>query len=313
MYMENEYIIEMLNITKEFPGIKANDNITLQLKKGEIHALLGENGAGKSTLMSILFGLYQPTSGIIKKNGQEVHINTPNDANDLNIGMVHQHFKLVECFSVLDNIILGVEPTKGLFLEKKHARAKVMELSEKYGLMVDPDALISDITVGMQQRTEILKMLYRDNEVLIFDEPTTGLDPQTRRLLWDVVTELRRKEKLTVFLTTHYMEEAADADYVILLDSGRVVGEGTPLALKNTYAGDHITLYGVEEAAVRVLGHRYAPVQGGWRIEVENTGEATKLILAQPALFTDYEITKGNMDDVFLAATGKKLHGGAEV
>ena len=169
--MENEYIIEMLNITKEFPGIKANDNITLQLKKGEIHALLGENGAGKSTLMSILFGLYQPTSGIIKKNGQEVHINTPNDANDLNIGMVHQHFKLVECFSVLDNIILGVEPTKGLFLEKKHARAKVMELSEKYGLMVDPDALISDITVGMQQRTEILKMLYRDNEVLIFDEP----------------------------------------------------------------------------------------------------------------------------------------------
>ena len=159
MYMENEYIIEMLNITKEFPGIKANDNITLQLKKGEIHALLGENGAGKSTLMSILFGLYQPTSGIIKKNGQEVHINTPNDANDLNIGMVHQHFKLVECFSVLDNIILGVEPTKGLFLEKKNARAKVMELSEKYGLMVDPDALISDITVGMQQRTEILKML----------------------------------------------------------------------------------------------------------------------------------------------------------
>ena len=168
--MENEYIIEMLNITKEFPGIKANDNITLQLKKGEIHALLGENGAGKSTLMSILFGLYQPTSGIIKKNGQEVHINTPNDANDLNIGMVHQHFKLVECFSVLDNIILGVEPTKGLFLEKKNARAKVMELSEKYGLMVDPDALISDITVGMQQRTEILKMLYRDNEVLIFDD-----------------------------------------------------------------------------------------------------------------------------------------------
>ena len=124
---------------------------------------------------------------------------------------------------------------------------------------------------------------------------------------------LRRKEKLTVFLTTHYMEEAADADYVILLDSGRVVGEGTPLALKNTYAGDHITLYGVEEAAVRALGRKYAPVQGGWRIEVENTGEATKLILAQPALFTDYEITKGNMDDVFLAATGKKLHGGAEV
>ena len=170
--MGHEYIIEMLNITKDFPGIRANDNITLQLRKGEIHALLGENGAGKSTLMSILFGLYQPTSGVIKKNGQEVKINTPNDANDLNIGMVHQHFKLVECFSVLDNIILGVEPTRGLFLEKKKAREKVLELSNKYGLKVDPDALVSDITVGMQQRTEILKMLYRDNEVLIFDEPT---------------------------------------------------------------------------------------------------------------------------------------------
>ena len=131
MLMENDYIIEMLGITKEFPGIKANDNITLQLKRGEIHALLGENGAGKSTLMSILFGLYQPTSGIIKKNGKEVKISSPNDANDLNIGMVHQHFKLVECFSVLDNIILGVEPTKGLFLEKKGARKKGMELSEK--------------------------------------------------------------------------------------------------------------------------------------------------------------------------------------
>ena len=193
--MENEYIIEMLNITKEFPGIKANDNITLQLKKGEIHALLGENGAGKSTLMSILFGLYQPTSGIIKKNGQEVHINTPNDANDLNIGMVHQHFKLVECFSVLDNIILGVEPTKGLFLEKKNARAKVMELSEKYGLMVDPDALISDITVGMQQRTEILKMLYRDNEVLIFDEPTAVLTPQEIDELMQIMKNLAKEGK----------------------------------------------------------------------------------------------------------------------
>ena len=201
MYMENEYIIEMLNITKEFPGIKANDNITLQLKKGEIHALLGENGAGKSTLMSILFGLYQPTSGIIKKNGQEVHINTPNDANDLNIGMVHQHFKLVECFSVLDNIILGVEPTKGLFLEKKNARAKVMELSEKYGLMVDPDALISDITVGMQQRVEILKMLYRDNEILIFDEPTAVLTPQEIEELMATMKEFAREGKSILFIS----------------------------------------------------------------------------------------------------------------
>ena len=175
---ETPYAIEMLNITKKFPGIIANDNITLQLKKGEIHALLGENGAGKSTLMSVLFGLYQPEEGIIKKDGKEVKINDPNDANDLGIGMVHQHFKLVECFTVLDNIILGVEPTKNGFLQKKEAREKVLALSEKYGLQVDPDAYIEDITVGMQQRTEILKMLYRDNEILIFDEPTAVLTPQ---------------------------------------------------------------------------------------------------------------------------------------
>ena len=164
---EYPYIIEMLNITKEFPGIKANDDITLQLKRGEIHALLGENGAGKSTLMSVLFGLYQAEKGEIRKNGEKVRINDPNDANDLGIGMVHQHFKLVDVFTVLDNIILGVEPGKMGFLSKKKARQKVLELSKTYGLNVDPDALIEDITVGMQQRTEILKMLYRDNEVLI--------------------------------------------------------------------------------------------------------------------------------------------------
>ena len=172
------YAIEMVNITKKFPGIIANDNVTLQLKQGEIHALLGENGAGKSTLMSVLFGMYQAEEGVIKKDGEVVKINSPNDANDLGIGMVHQHFKLVECFSVLDNIILGVEDTKNGILQREKARAKVMALSEKYGLQVNPDALIEDISVGMQQRTEILKMLYRDNEILIFDEPTAVLTPQ---------------------------------------------------------------------------------------------------------------------------------------
>ena len=188
---------------------------------------------------------------------------------------------------------------------------------EKLQTMVDPADVAhwftSSIPVLLQGAGDENRVCSPLNVYLALAMLAAVTDGQTRRLLWDVVTELRRKEKLTVFLTTHYMEEAADADYVILLDSGRVVGEGTPLALKNTYAGDHITLYGVEEAAVRALGRKYAPVQGGWRIEVENTGEATKLILAQPALFTDYEITKGNMDDVFLAATGKKLHGGAEV
>ena len=222
--MENNYIIEMLNITKEFPGIRANDNITLQLKKGEIHALLGENGAGKSTLMSILFGLYQPTSGVIKKNGKEVKINTPNDANDLNIGMVHQHFKLVECFSVLDNIILGVEPSKGLFLEKKGAREKVLQLSDKYGLKVDPDALISDITVGMQQRTEILKMLYRDNEVLIFDEPTAVLTPQEITELMKIMKNLAKEGKSILFITHKLNEIVEVADRCTILQKGRYIG-----------------------------------------------------------------------------------------
>ena len=173
----NDYIIEMLHITKEFPGIKANDDITLQLRRGEIHALLGENGAGKSTLMSVLFGLYQPEKGEIRKNGVPVKINDPNDATALGIGMVHQHFKLIDVFTVLDNIILGAEDTKLGFLQKKKDRQKVKELSEKYGLAIDMDAKVEDITVGMQQRVEILKMLYRDNEILIFDEPTAVLTP----------------------------------------------------------------------------------------------------------------------------------------
>ena len=191
----SEYIIEMLHITKEFPGIVANDDITLQLRKGEIHALLGENGAGKSTLMSVLFGMYQPEKGEIRKNGEVVRIKDPNDANALGIGMVHQHFKLVEVFSVLDNIILGVEPTVTPFgfLQKAQARQKVMELSERYGLKVDPDALVEDITVGMQQRTEILKMLYRDNEVLIFDEPTAVLTPQEIDELMKIMKELTKE------------------------------------------------------------------------------------------------------------------------
>ena len=214
----------MLNITKDFPGIRANDNITLQLRKGEIHALLGENGAGKSTLMSILFGLYQPTSGVIKKNGQEVKINTPNDANDLNIGMVHQHFKLVECFSVLDNIILGVEPTRGLFLEKKKAREKVLELSNKYGLKVDPDALVSDITVGMQQRTEILKMLYRDNEVLIFDEPTAVLTPQEIEELMKIMKSLAKEGKSILFITHKLNEIMEVADRCTIIRKGKYIG-----------------------------------------------------------------------------------------
>lgn len=219
-----DYVIEMLNITKIFPGIKANDNITLQLKKGEIHALLGENGAGKSTLMSVLFGLYQPEEGCIKKNGEVVEIRNPNDANALNIGMVHQHFKLVECFSVLDNIILGVEPNKMGFLQKADARKKVLELSERYGLKVDPDAIVEDISVGMQQRTEILKMLYRENEILIFDEPTAVLTPQEIDELMQIMKNLAAEGKSILFISHKLAEIMAVADRCTVLRKGKYIG-----------------------------------------------------------------------------------------
>ena len=222
--MEDVYAIEMLNITKRFPGIVANDNITLQLRRGEIHALLGENGAGKSTLMSVLFGLYQAEEGIIKKDGKEVHITDPNVANDLGIGMVHQHFMLVQCFTVLDNIILGVATTKNGFLQKAEARKKVMALSEKYGLMVDPDAKIEDITVGMQQRTEILKMLYRDNEILIFDEPTAVLTPQEITELMQIMKSLAAEGKSILFITHKLNEIMEVADRCTVLRRGKYIG-----------------------------------------------------------------------------------------
>ena len=218
------YVIEMLHITKEFPGIKANDDVTLQLKKGEIHALLGENGAGKSTLMSVLFGLYQPEEGVIKKDGVEVQINDPNDATALHIGMVHQHFKLIDVFTVLDNIILGAEDTKMGFLQKKAARKKVQELSERYGLKVDLDAKIEDITVGMQQRVEILKMLYRDNEVLIFDEPTAVLTPQEIEELMEIMRGLTREGKSILFISHKLNEIMEVSDRVTVLRKGRYVG-----------------------------------------------------------------------------------------
>ena len=223
--MASEYIIEMNHIRKEFPGIVANDDITLQLRKGEIHALLGENGAGKSTLMSVLFGLYQPEKGEIRKNGEVVKINNPNDATALGIGMVHQHFKLVDVYTVLDNIILGAETTGPLgFLKKGEARKKVLELSKKYGLNVDVDAKVEDITVGMQQRVEILKMLYRDNEILIFDEPTAVLTPQEIDELMKIMKGFASEGKSILFISHKLNEIMAVADRVTVLRKGKYVG-----------------------------------------------------------------------------------------
>lgn len=221
---EQTPVIAMRGITKTFPGIVANDHISLDLRKGEIHALLGENGAGKSTLMSILFGLYQPDEGQIYKDGRPVAINDPADANALGIGMVHQHFRLVEVFTVLENIILGVETTKYGFLSKKQARARVVALSQRYGLNVDPDALVENITVGMQQRTEILKMLYRDNDILIFDEPTAVLTPQEISELMAIMKGLAKEGKSILFITHKLNEIMEVADRVTVLRKGQVVG-----------------------------------------------------------------------------------------
>lgn len=242
----SEYAIEMLNITKRFPGIIANDNITLQLKKGEIHALLGENGAGKSTLMSVLFGLYQPEEGEIRKDGKKVEIKNPNDANALGIGMVHQHFKLVECFSVLDNIILGVETTKHGLLKKDDARKKVMELSEKYNLFVDPDAIVENITVGMQQRTEILKMLYRDNDILIFDEPTAVLTVQEIAELMQIMKGLAAEGKSILFITHKLNEIMEVADRCTILRKGKYIDtvdvkDTTPEELSSKMVGRDVS------------------------------------------------------------------------
>ncbi len=248
------YAVEMLHITKRFPGIIANDDITLQLKKGEIHALLGENGAGKSTLMSVLFGLYQPEEGEIHMDGKKVEIRNPNDANDLGIGMVHQHFKLVECFSVLDNIILGVEPCKGGFLDKEQARVKVQEISERYGLQVDLDAKIEDITVGMQQRTEILKMLYRENNILIFDEPTAVLTPQEIHELMQIMKNLAAEGKSILFISHKLAEIMEISDRCSVLRKGKYIGtvetkETTPHELSKMMVGRDVKTVVDKEAS----------------------------------------------------------------
>ena len=287
---ESEYVIEMLNITKEFPGIRANDNITLQLKRGEIHALLGENGAGKSTLMSVLFGLYQPESGVIKKNGQVVKISDPNDANDLNIGMVHQHFKLVECFSVLDNIILGVEPNKAGFLQKKQAREKVVALSQRYGLRVDPDAKVEDISVGMQQRTEILKMLYRDNEILIFDEPTAVLTPQEIDELMQIMKNLAAEGKSILFISHKLAEIMAVADRCTVLRKGKYIGtvntkDTTPAELSAMMVGRNVNFH-VEKKPAE---------PGDVVLEVKNMTMASKVHKNNAVKNVSFQVRRGEI------------------
>ena len=298
-------IIKIDHLSKSFGDVKAVQDLSFRVEEGELFAFLGINGAGKSTTINIMCGQLRKDGGSVTIDGADLDRDPDHIKREL--GVVFQNSVLDGALRVRDNLqsraalygIRGAAFTRRL--------AELAELLDFEDILNRP---VGKLSGGQRRRIDIARALLHRPRILIFDEPTTGLDPQTRRLLWDVVTDLRRKEKLTVFLTTHYMEEAADADYVVILDSGKIVGEGTPLTLKNTYAGDFVTLYGVDEADVRALGRTYTPVPDGWRIEIADTREATRLILENPALFTDYEITKGKMDDVFLAVTGKKLIGG---
>ncbi len=298
-------IIRIEHLYKSFGSVKAVQDLSFRVKEGELFAFLGVNGAGKSTTINILCGQLQKDSGMVEIDGMDMDHDTVGIKREL--GVVFQNSVLDGALSVRDNLksraaLYGIN---GLAFTKRLER--LSKLLDFDGIMNRPVAQLSG---GQRRRIDIARALLHNPRILVFDEPTTGLDPQTRRMLWDVVTKLRKREGLTVFLTTHYMEEAADADYVVILDNGRIAGEGTPLSLKNAYAGDYVTLYGVDEKSVKALGLSYSPIRDGWRIEVATTGEATRLILENPALFSDYEITKGKMDDVFLAVTGKKLNGG---
>lgn len=298
--MEN--IIQIKELYKSFGGIKAVNGLSFNVKAGELFAFLGVNGAGKSTTINIMCGQLKQDSGTVLIDGS-----ADTFAAKSKLGVVFQSSVLDKSLSVYDNL----ESRAALY--GIHGKAFKERLAQLTALLELGDLLkrsVGKLSGGQRRRIDIARALLHKPEILILDEPTTGLDPQTRRLLWDVISSLRRKENMTVFLTTHYMEEAADADYVVILDSGNIVAEGTPLQLKNAHSGDFITVYGVEEEEVKALGAEYEKVRDGFRLTVENTAAATALILKHPQLFKDYEITKGKMDDVFLAVTGKKLVGG---
>lgn len=302
-----EHIIEIEHLNKRFAEVQAVRDLSFHVRPGELFAFLGVNGAGKSTTISILCGQLAKDSGSVRVCGESIDQNMPHIARKL--GVVFQNSVLDGALSVRDNLrsraaLYGI--TGAAF---KARLAELAELLDFSGLL---NRTLGKLSGGQRRRIDIARALLHRPEILILDEPTTGLDPQTRKLLWDVVQELRRRENLTVFLTTHYMEEAADADYVVILDSGAIAAEGTPLDLKNAYTGDFIALYGVDAEALRPLGLPCEALRGAVRLAVPDTAAATRLIVEHPELFTDYEITKGKMDDVFLAVTGKKLTGGTE-
>lgn len=297
-------MIEISHLSKSFGTVKAVQDLSFQVRKGELFAFLGINGAGKSTTINIMCGQLAKDAGRVCIDGADLDQDA--DRIKRSLGVVFQNSVLDKHLSVRDNL----ESRAALYgISGKAFRERLEELADLLDFHDLLKRTLGKLSGGQRRRIDIARALLHRPKILVLDEPTTGLDPQTRNLLWNVIHDLRKQENMTVFLTTHYMEEAVDADYVVILDSGKIAAEGTPLALKNTYTGDFITLYGVEEAQVRGLGS-YTPLRDAFRIAVPNTAAATELIVRHPELFQDYEITKGRMDDVFLAVTGKKLTGG---
>ena len=300
-------IIEITNLSKSFGDVKAVQDISFQVKEGELFAFLGVNGAGKSTTISIICGQLQKDAGTVVIDGRALEHNT--DLIKRELGVVFQDCVLDKALTVCENL----ENRAALYDITGNAfKERLAELAELLDFGDILKRTVAKLSGGQRRRIDIARALLHRPKILILDEPTTGLDPQTRKLLWNVISKLRQSENMTVFLTTHYMEEAADADYVVILDSGKISAEGTPLQLKNTYTADFITIYGISEEQVKLLNKPYTQIRDAYRIAVTNTSEATELIVRFPALFTDYEITKGKMDDIFLAVTGKKLIGGDE-
>lgn len=300
-------IIQIDNLSKSFGDVKAVQDLSFRVKTGELFAFLGINGAGKSTTINIMCGQLSKDSGNIQIDGHDLDKNMSLIKSEL--GVVFQNSVLDSALSVYDNLESRAALYGIVGAEFKERLSELADLLDFKDLLKRP---VGKLSGGQRRRIDIARALFHRPKILILDEPTTGLDPQTRKILWNVISSLRKNENMTVFLTTHYMEEAAEADYVVIIDSGKISAEGTPLELKNTYTGDYITLYGANEDTVKELGTQYEKIKDAYRLFVPNTKAATELIVKNPHIFTDYEITKGKMDDVFLAVTGKTLTGGQE-
>ncbi len=299
-------IIEIRNLNKSFGNIKAVNDLSFDVAEGELFAFLGVNGAGKSTTINIICGQLSYDSGSVIIDADNLNSNSQSIKNAL--GIVFQNSVLDKALTVYDNL----ESRAALYgIYGNKFKARLNELSELLDFKDLLKRTVGKLSGGQLRRIDIARALLHNPKILILDEPTTGLDPQTRKTLWNVISILRKEKNMTVFLTTHYMEEAAEADYVVMIDSGKITAKGTPLELKNTYTGDFITLYGAKDSEIELLNCSYERIHDTvYRVSVENTEAATKLILKYPEVFRDYEITKGKMDDVFLAVTGKKLSGG---